>query len=173
MAPVGRILNAAGVTTHEVDRPDRSDRRRRGKSDAVDAEMAARAVISGRQATAQVRCAAWFASTVAPAAHSARFRTTAMNTLKQIVVHAPPVLREALHALTDHGLLTLCAGLRPGPIDTLTASAKHTLRALARRWMALTEEIAIHDQHLARLTTRHHRPSVRASVWAPTPRPNC
>ena len=51
------------------------------------------------------------------------------------------------------GLLTRCAGLRPGPIDTLTASAKHTLRALARRWMALTEEIAIHDQHLARLTT--------------------
>ena len=80
-------------------------------------------------------------------------RTTAMNTLKQIVVHAPPVLREALHALTDHGLLTRCAGLRPGPIDTLNASAKHTLRALARRWMALTEEIAIHDQHLARLTT--------------------
>ena len=80
-------------------------------------------------------------------------RTTAMNTLKQIVVHAPPALREALHALTDHGLLTRCAGLRPGPIDTPTASAKYTLRALARRWMALTEEMAIHDQHLARLTT--------------------
>ena len=42
-------------------------------------------------------------------------RTTAMNTLKQIVVNAPPHLREALHALTDHGLLTRCAGLRPGP----------------------------------------------------------
>ena len=77
----------------------------------------------------------------------------AMNTLKQIIVHAPPVLREALHDLTDHGLLTRCAGLRPGPIDTPTASAKHTLRALAPRWMARTEEIAIHDQHLARLTT--------------------
>ena len=71
-------------------------------------------------------------------------RTTAMNTLKQIVVHAPPALREALHDLTDHGLLTRCAGLRPGPIDTPTASAKYTLRALARRWMALTEEMAIH-----------------------------
>ena len=80
-------------------------------------------------------------------------RTTAMNTLKQIIVHAPPELREALHDLTDHGLLTRCAGLRPGPIDTPTASAKHTLRALARRWIALSEEIAIHDQHLARLTT--------------------
>ena len=40
-AGIMRFLNAAGVTTHEVDRPDRSDRRRRGKSDAVDAEMAA------------------------------------------------------------------------------------------------------------------------------------
>ena len=47
---------------------------------------------------------------------------------------------------TDHGLPTRCAGLGPGPIDTPTASAKHTLRALARRWMALNEEIAIHDR---------------------------
>ena len=39
-----------------------------------------------------------------------------MNTLKQIIVHAPPELREALHGLTDHGLLTRCAGLRPGPV---------------------------------------------------------
>ena len=60
-------------------------------------------------------------------------RTTAMITLKQIVVHAPPPLREALHALPDHGLLTRCAGLRPGPLDTPTAAAKHTLRALALR----------------------------------------
>ena len=37
-------------------------------------------------------------------------------------------------------------------IDTPIASAKHTLRSLARRWMALAEEIALHDQHLARLT---------------------
>ena len=80
-------------------------------------------------------------------------RTTAMNMLKQIIVQAPPVLREALHDLTDHGLLTRCAGLRPGPIDRPIASAKHTLRSLARRWMALAEEIALHDQHLARLTT--------------------
>ena len=84
---------------------------------------------------------------------SAGSRWASRNTLKQIVVHAPPALREALHDLTDHGLLTRCAGLRPGPIDTPTASAKYTLRALARRWMALTEEMAIHDQHLARLTT--------------------
>ena len=84
-------------------------------------------------------------------------RTTAMNTLKQIIVQAPPVLREALHDLTDHGLLTRCAGLRPGPIDTPIASAKHTLRSLARRWMALAEEIALHDQ----LLERRHAARVR------------
>ena len=100
-------------------------------------------------------------------------RTTAMNTLKPIVVHASPVLREALHDLTDHGLLTRCAGLRPGPLDTPTASAKHTLRALARRWMALHRgdcdtrpaPHAPHDRDIA-------GPSVRASGWAPTPQPN-
>ena len=32
-------------------------------------------------------------------------------------------------------------------------NAPYALRALARRWMALTEEMALHDQHLARLTT--------------------
>ena len=101
-------------------------------------------------------------------------RTTAMNTLKQIIVQAPPVLREALHDLTDHGLLTRCAGLRPGPIDTPIASAKHTLRSLARRWMALAEELARCTTSTSRvLPPRHHRPSARASVWAPTPRLSC
>ena len=57
-----------------------------------------------------------------------------------------------LQGLTAHALLTRCAGLRPGPLDT-PAAAKHTLRALARRWIALDEEIATHDRHLVRLTT--------------------
>ena len=45
-------------------------------------------------------------------------RTTAMSTLTQILVNAPPVLREPLQALTDRALVTRCAGLRPGPLDT-------------------------------------------------------
>ena len=39
-AGVTRFLTAAGITTFEVDRPDRTDRRRRGKSDPFDADMA-------------------------------------------------------------------------------------------------------------------------------------
>ena len=79
-------------------------------------------------------------------------RTTAMSTLKQILVNAPPVLREPLQALTDRALVTRCAGLRPGPLDTPVASGKHTLRSLARRWLTLADEITTHDLHLARLT---------------------
>ena len=60
-------------------------------------------------------------------------RTSAMITLKQIVVTAPPELRETLHPLADQTLLKRCRGWRCGTIDTPTASAKHTLRALARR----------------------------------------
>jgi transposase len=41
-----RFLHAHGQVVLEVDRPDRSMRRRRGKSDPVDAEAAARAVLS-------------------------------------------------------------------------------------------------------------------------------
>ena len=80
-------------------------------------------------------------------------RTAAMITLKQLVVHAPPQLREALQALTDRQLLTRCAALRSGPLDTPAASAKHTLRSIARRWFTLAEEITTHDRHLTRLTT--------------------
>ena len=52
----------------------------------------------------------------------------------------------------DRALVTRCAGLRPGPLDTPIASGKHTLRSLARRWLALAGEIATHDRHLERLT---------------------
>jgi len=43
-----RFLADYGLAVIEVDRPDRSSRRRNGKSDPLDAESAARAVQSGR-----------------------------------------------------------------------------------------------------------------------------
>ena len=154
---LARAVRRAGHRVLEVNRGDRRTRRTAGKSDTIDAEVAARSVLAGQSTvipkTADGAVEMMRQLTITRDT-AVKARTTAMNTLKQIVVHAPPELREALHALTDHGLLTRCAGLRPGPLDTPTASAKHTLRALARRWMALTEEMAIHtDQHLARLTT--------------------
>ena len=155
-AGLARAVRRAGHHVVEVNRGDRRTRRAAGKSDTIDAEVAARSLLTG-QSTAIPKTADGAVEMIRQLKitrdTAMKARTTAMNTLKQIIVQAPPVLREALHDLTDHGLLTRCAGLRPGPIDTPIASAKHTLRSLARRWIALAEEIALHDQHLARLTT--------------------
>ena len=144
-AGLARAVRRAGHRVVEVNRGDRHTRRAVGKSDTVDGESAARSVLAG-QATATPKTGDGVVEMIRQLKiardTAGKARTAAMVTLKQIVVIAPPHLREALHALTDHRLLTRCAALRPGPLDTPTAAAKHTLRALARRWLALAEEIA-------------------------------
>lgn len=47
-AGLARHLATEGIEVIEVNRPDRAARRRSGKTDAVDAEAAARAVLGGR-----------------------------------------------------------------------------------------------------------------------------
>jgi transposase len=47
----GRHLQAAGVLVLDVNQSDKATRRRRGKTDAIDAEAAARAVLAGRATT--------------------------------------------------------------------------------------------------------------------------
>lgn len=44
------------------------------------------------------------------------------------------------------------AALRPGLVTSTMASAKTSLRAIARRWLALDAEIQEHDAHLKTLT---------------------
>lgn len=55
-AALSRYLRSQGITVFEVNQPDKATRRRRGKSDIIDAEAAARAVITGR-ATATAKAA--------------------------------------------------------------------------------------------------------------------
>ncbi|MFH8988419.1 hypothetical protein [Streptomyces sp. NPDC017940] len=47
-ASLTRYLLAQGIDVYDVNWMDRADRRRRGKSDPLDAQNAARAVLSGR-----------------------------------------------------------------------------------------------------------------------------
>jgi transposase len=75
-----------------------------------------------------------------------------MISLKQVLVNAPGEVREQLEPLTKMILIRRCAGLRPGPITDPLAAAKHTLRAIARRWLPLDAEG--HEQILGRLTTQ-------------------
>ena len=111
-AGIMRFLHAAGVTTHEVDRPDRSDRRRRGKSDAVDAEIAARAVISGRRLSTpknkngRVEALRVLRLTRAGAVRS---RTKALQLLRSHAVSAQDEVRDEVRSLTRMQLLRIGA----------------------------------------------------------------
>jgi hypothetical protein len=76
-----------------------------------------------------------------------------MQTLKAIIVCSPAALRDPLDRLKGKmTLLRHLAGLRPGRVTSTMASAKTSLRAIARRWLALDAEIKEHDAHLETLT---------------------
>ncbi len=151
-AGLSRSLQANGHPVFEVNRPNRQLRHQHGKSDPLDAESAARAVLGG-QATALPK-----ASTVEMIRHlrvardtAVKGRTQAMLTLKAIIVTAPAGLREQLDGITGKmALIRRLAALRPGKLTS--ASAKASLRAIARRWLALDAEIKAHDRHLEDLT---------------------
>ena len=91
-AGLARALDAAGVRVLEVSAPDRSERRRRGKSDGIDAEQAARAALAGtRCAPAKSRCAEMGALGALEAAYAGavKARTAALNALQAQVVGLP------------------------------------------------------------------------------------
>ena len=156
-AGLTRFLQDRGHNVIEVNRPNRQIRHQHGKNDPLDAENAARAVLSG-QARAAPKAGT---SSVEMIRHlkvardtAVKSRTQAMVTLKTIIVNAPAALRESLDGLTGKmTLLRHLAALRPGAMTSPTASAKATLRALARRWMMLDAEIKSHDADLDALTT--------------------
>ena len=155
-AGLSRFLCEGGHAVLEVNRPNRQLRHRHEKNDPLDAESAARAVLSG-QATALPKAGTSSAEMIrhhkVARDTAVKGRTQAMQTLKAIIVGSPAALREQLDRVT--GKMTLIrhlAALRPGPLISTTASAKTALRAIARRWLALSEEIKAHDAHLGRLT---------------------
>ena len=89
----------------EVNQPDKATRRRRGKTDTIDAEAAARAVLSGR-ATASaktgdgpVEMMRMFKLAKASAIKS---RTQAINQLKAVLVAADPRCANAGRAGQPH-----------------------------------------------------------------------
>ncbi|MQY07695.1 IS110 family transposase ISBli6 [Actinomadura sp. RB68] len=139
-----RYLRTAGIGVLEVNQPDKAERRRRGKTDAIDAEAAARAVLSGR-ATAiaktgdgPVEMIRLFKTAKQSAIKS---RAQAINQLKAVLIRADPALREQLTGLSNPKLIRACAALATATVATAAAAAAHTLRSLAQRIAYLTDEI--------------------------------
>lgn len=155
-AGLASAIRRSGIGVLEVLRTDRRDRRLRGKSDALDAENAARAVLAGSaQAVPKSGDGIVEMIRVTKVAkdNAVKARTSAMLSLKQVLVNADDDLRQSFKGLPKMTLIRRAAALRPGPIDTVTAATKQALRAIAVRWLALDDEIKGHDQLLTRLTT--------------------
>jgi transposase len=151
-----RFLADYGLTVVEVDRPDRSARRRNGKSDPLDAESAARAVQAGRACgipksrDAQVEMIRVL-RVARRGAMKARIQAGAQ--LDAVIVSAPEQVRTALRKLTARQRIRACAALRPGPLTDPVNATKAALRSLARRWQALQAEIDDLDAQLTPLVT--------------------
>lgn len=154
---LARFLRRHGHPPVEVSRPPRAGARRMsGKSDAIDAEHAARTALAGvgvvtpKLADGQVEAIRLvkIARDTAVKAH-----TTAMVTLKAVLVTADQDLRDQLEALSDFKLVTACSELdASGDLADPAVAMRHTLASLARRWFDLHAEIKTHSKHLKALT---------------------
>jgi transposase len=156
-AELARVLRRRGHRVVEVNRPDRATRHRLGKSDPIDAEMAARAVLSGVAAGTPKDADgdAEMVRILKMAKDSAvKSRTQALNQIKAILVTAPGPLRETLAGLTVGKLLDRCASFEPGALTSPAAVAQHALRLLARRNLQLRAEVKALQADIARLATR-------------------
>jgi transposase len=153
-AGLTRFLLVEGQVVVEVNRPDRSARRRRGKSDPLDAEAAARAVQARRGSIPKAGDgqAEMIRLLRVARATAMKARTQAINALKALLVTAPAELREQLRGLSAVQLVQTAAALAPGSVTTPVAAARLGLRTLARRYQALSAELRVLDAELDRLT---------------------
>jgi transposase len=107
-------LTGQGITVVEVNRPNRQQRRLRGKSDPQDAINAAAATQAGDATTApKPRTGPLESLRVLRIVRNQLItaRTATINTLKSLVVTAPAALRETLHSLTTTALVRHCTTL--------------------------------------------------------------
>jgi transposase len=151
----------------EVNRPNRAARRDDGKSDRLDAEQAARAVLA-MTATAVPKSKSGPTEVIrmlrVTRSSAVKARRQAFLTLHGIMIGSPTSLRDELMKLSGRTLVKRCAVLRPEAEDLLelvdqpdrlqVAASKRTLRDLACRWLALDTEVKALDRQIKVLVER-------------------
>ena len=157
-AGLSRFLRSSDVRVVEVNRTSRQHRWKYGKFDAGDAEAAARAVLSG-EATGEPKSADGHVEMLRAlkmARRSAvKARTQAANQLHALVSTAPERLKGELRGLAAKRLAGKASRFRCAvELHDPTAATKLALRCVARRYIALAEEIADLDEQIGRLVER-------------------
>jgi transposase len=148
-AGLARFLERAGVDVFECERPRRAERWR-GKSDLIDAALAARRLLSGERLSLprgggqrdDLRLL------LLERRGAMQARNAALNQLSAVLVTAPDPIRARLGALSGHRLAGAAARLRPSVEVTIGV-----LRRLGRRVERLSREVAEAEHALAGLVT--------------------
>jgi transposase len=157
-AALARHLAGERVKIVEVNRPDRRQRRSKGKSDPLDAYAAAEAVLSKR-ASAVPKAGDGIVESIR-ALHSARggavkARTACMNELQSMLIIAPSQVREQLAGRRGAKLAQACEQLPAlGDLSDPAQGTTTALRHLAVRYRVLAEEIDELDTQLKTLVTK-------------------
>ncbi len=152
---IARFLSQQGVQVFEINRPDRSMRRFRGKSDPTDAESAARTVLSGNVcAIPKLQSGAAEAMRIVSLARrsAVKTRTQTINQLRSLLISAPDKIRSKLWRTKPAECVKCGANLRTLGRSNWSITLATTLRLLAKRWLALTDELKELDKTLEYLT---------------------
>lgn len=142
-AGLARFLTEQGVELVEVTRPDRQARRAQGKSDPVDAEAAARAVLSGRATgTPKRRDGLIEATRLHLLVYDAVVgeRTAMRNRLHAVLTSAPAEIRQEVAQSPESSRIATLSRWRARAGDDVVASAcRQVLRELARHILTLEQ----------------------------------
>jgi transposase len=160
-AGLQRHLQAHDVTVIEVSRPNRQDRRQRGKSDPIDAINAARVVIS-EAATATPKNRLGYVESVreirATRRSAVKARRAALHQIHGLLWCAPEDVRTKLSGYDRAALVARCARLRipaTSAIDDPAVTVRRMLRRLAKRIQILDEEITEANHELESILAEH------------------
>ncbi len=148
---LAQFLTGAGVPVFEVNRPNRVIRRRRGKSDSVDAEAAARAVLAGDATatlTSRTGPAGQLRALLVARRSARKARTQTEQQLRSLILELDDDNRTHLDRRRIIDLTAACAAL------TGTDGTSLALRALARRWQYLDQEVCDNDQAVTQIVRR-------------------
>ncbi|MGA4997184.1 IS110 family transposase [Streptomyces arboris] len=135
-----RTARSRGHQVVEVNRPDRAERRRTGKSDPIDAYAAARAALSGRASSSPKDDTVAGIRALHNTARSAvKARTAALNQIGNVLITAPEAIRATYGQLKGADRTEALARLKPAG-DALHIAVLTALKSLARRVKELTAE---------------------------------
>lgn len=151
-ANLAKHLTNINYSVYEINRVNRQHRRRYGKTDETDAFAAAKAVASGEQTNSYKQTSGRIETirVLQNTRNSAvKARTQAINQIHSLLITAPQQIINSVEGLTNLKLAATASKWRTvNYLNDETATTRHAIKTLAKRWLILNDEIRQADKDL-------------------------